>query len=206
MDFENSKQWIEKLTGDLDRAIGAFPASNREQQIRKEDAIAQFETLQKTLQRLFVDASRIYIDTEKSKEDLSRIFEEMVERGYLSSGFVGVEYHAWIGLRRKRKTASAADREKAKEKARRQFLDIFDSECGRVGSAYWDKRRPNGHESNASLVDFLRIAGVKREYIMQVAQALFHIELSKTTLSTYTRENSAYHEELQQIWDGTLAE
>ena len=169
------KKNLDKILKDLRNSQYATPA----QRAGLEFTILQAETLEKALCKLQdLGISREYIETDKTPEDLGRIFDKLAAGGYLFNKASG---------------------------CRERFIEIFNPSLeAPQGLAIWEKKYRN-KKNLASLADFLFIAGVERQSIKVIAKDLFQSDLSDSTISEVCGRGgtgSAFHEDLIKIWRG----
>lgn len=186
-----------------------YPTETREQAIRLECAVTQIKAAKYTLEKLFEESDHLFVKTDKSEAELCRIFEELVKGGFIGGPEGEARAIEYSGRRRSSFAVSTdktkLDASKVHDLMRGQFLDIFNSDpTAKNGFALWTQRHRN-RPIKSGLVDLLCIMGVEQRSISYVAWRLFGTYLSGAPLWRYTKgkENSARHEELQRIWNGT---
>lgn len=117
----------------------------------------------------------LVIPTEKSREDLQRIFRELAEAGYIDG--------------------SAPD-------AEADFLAVFDAGAGRQGCITWTRRGKNKALNKRSICDFLLLFGVEESAAVQAySRAVFGVEIDDSTISRARSDGSAERFALKTIID-----
>ena len=117
----------------------------------------------------------LVIPTEKSREDLQRIFRELVEAGYIDGG----------------NTDAEAD-----------FLAVFDAGGTRQGRITWTRLGMNKALNKRSICDFLLLFGITApDAIQAYSRAVFGVELNASTISRARTGGSAERFALKTIID-----
>lgn len=120
----------------------------------------------------------LVIPTEKSREDLQRIFRELAEAGYIDG------------------TAPDAEAD---------FLAVFDASATRQGRITWTRLARNKKDLNKrSICDFLLLFGIDEttDTIRAYCRAIFGVEIDDTGISRARKYHSAERFALKTIIDG----
>ena len=125
--------------------------------------------------RLAGGIGRALVPTEKSREDLQRIFRELAEAGYIDG--------------------SAPD-------AEADFLAVFDAGAGRQGCITWTRRGKNKALNKRSICDFLLLFGITdTDTIRAYSRAVFGVEIDDSTISRARSGGSVERFALKTIID-----
>lgn len=117
----------------------------------------------------------LVIPTEKSREDLQRIFRELAEAGYIDG--------------------SAPE-------AEADFLAVFDAGATRRGRITWTRRGKNKALNKRSICDFLLLFGVEESAAVQAySRAVFGEEIPGSTISRARTDGSSERFDLKTIID-----
>lgn len=124
----------------------------------------------------------LVIQTEKSQEDLQRIFEELVKDGYIDGDIPD---------------------------AKADFLAVFDARATRQGHITWTRLARNKKDLNKrSICDFLLLFGIDEatDNIRAYCRAIFGVEIDDTGISRARKYHSAERFALKTIIDGPIGQ